>query len=99
MREPPSSRRRRSPPRPSARHPRSRRLDPDPRENDMKPASPLTDLPDGSFAAALPTQSAPMAAASAARWADYYELTKPRMNALVVITTAVGFYMAARGWS
>jgi protoheme IX farnesyltransferase len=29
------------------------------------------------------------------RWVDYYELTKPRMNFLVVITTMVGFYMAA----
>ncbi len=28
--------------------------------------------------------------------ADFYELTKPRMNFLVVITTMVGFYMAAR---
>lgn len=27
--------------------------------------------------------------------ADYYELTKPRMNFLVVVTTAVGFYMAS----
>ena len=29
------------------------------------------------------------------RLADFYELTKPRMNFLVVITTTVGFYMAA----
>lgn len=27
--------------------------------------------------------------------ADFYELTKPRLNFLVVITTAVGFYMAS----
>lgn len=33
-----------------------------------------------------------------ARAVDYYELTKPRMNALVVITTAVGFYLGSRGW-
>jgi protoheme IX farnesyltransferase len=33
-----------------------------------------------------------------ARVVDYYELTKPRMNALVVITTAVGFYLGSRGW-
>src|SRR4051812_27811586 len=67
----------------------------------MKPASPLTDLPDGSFAAALPAQPADAGVSSglAARWADYYELTKPRMNALVVITTVVGYYMATRGWS
>jgi heme o synthase len=31
------------------------------------------------------------------RLSDYYELTKPRMNFLVVVTTAVGYYMAARG--
>jgi protoheme IX farnesyltransferase len=60
----------------------------------MKPASPLADIADGSFAAALPAERQ-----TAARWTDYYELTKPRMNALVVITTAVGYYMAARGWS
>jgi protoheme IX farnesyltransferase len=33
---------------------------------------------------------------------DFYELTKPRMNFLVVITTMVGYYMASeqgRGWS
>lgn len=33
------------------------------------------------------------------QWADYLELTKPRMNFLVVITTAVGFYMAGQGGS
>ena len=32
------------------------------------------------------------------RWADLYELTKPRMNFLVVVTTMVGYYMAARSW-
>ncbi len=31
------------------------------------------------------------------RLADYYELTKPRMNFLVVVTTVVGFYMGGRG--
>lgn len=30
-----------------------------------------------------------------ARLVDFYELTKPRMNFLVVVTTMVGFYMAA----
>jgi heme o synthase len=38
------------------------------------------------------------AAARSRRWIDYYELTKPRMNFLVVATTAVGYYMASRGW-
>jgi len=37
-------------------------------------------------------------AARSRRLSDYYELTKPRMNFLVVATTAVGYYMAARGW-
>jgi protoheme IX farnesyltransferase len=36
---------------------------------------------------------------ASARWnsrlVDFYELTKPRMNALVIITTLVGFYMAS----
>src|SRR5580693_8304770 len=31
------------------------------------------------------------------RLADYYALIKPRMNLLVLGTTAVGYYMAARG--
>lgn len=39
--------------------------------------------------------TAPVAAAAPSKLADYYELTKPRMNFLVVITTTVGFYMAA----
>jgi heme o synthase len=33
-------------------------------------------------------------AAAPSRLADFYELTKPRMNFLVVVTTMVGFYMA-----
>src|SRR5882724_5514155 len=36
-----------------------------------------------------------VARSSSLRLADFYELTKPRMNFLVVITTMVGFYMAA----
>ncbi|MCC6422574.1 MAG: protoheme IX farnesyltransferase [Phycisphaerales bacterium] len=35
-------------------------------------------------------------ASLSARLHDYYELTKPRMNFLIVITTMVGFYMASR---
>src|SRR5438309_1626522 len=31
------------------------------------------------------------------RAVDFYELTKPRMNVLVVITTMVGFILASRG--
>jgi len=34
---------------------------------------------------------------AASRVNDFYELTKPRMNLLVVLTTAVGFYMASPG--
>jgi protoheme IX farnesyltransferase len=30
------------------------------------------------------------------KWVDFYELTKPRMNFLVLITTLVGFYMAGQ---
>src|SRR4051794_7314026 len=40
-------------------------------------------------AAVTRTQAAP------SRFVDYYELTKPRMNFLVLITTLVGFYMAS----
>lgn len=36
------------------------------------------------------------ASATKSRLVDLYELTKPRMNFLVVITTAVGYYMAVR---
>jgi protoheme IX farnesyltransferase len=43
----------------------------------------------------LPTTPAVVAAATPSKLADYYELTKPRMNFLIVITTTVGFYMAA----
>jgi protoheme IX farnesyltransferase len=34
-------------------------------------------------------------AAAPSRWVDFYELTKPRMNFLVLVTTLVGFYMAS----
>lgn len=38
-------------------------------------------------------------AARPSRLADFYELTKPRMNFLVLVTTAVGAYLATRpGW-
>src|SRR5438876_619008 len=36
-------------------------------------------------------------AAHPSKLVDYYELTKPRMNFLVVITTMVGVYMASPG--
>ena len=40
---------------------------------------------------------APAHATAPSRLNDFYELTKPRMNLLVVLTTAVGFYMASPG--
>jgi protoheme IX farnesyltransferase len=42
------------------------------------------------------TQISSGQAALGSRFADLVELTKPRMNALVVVTMAVGYYMAAR---
>ncbi|HEY7087476.1 MAG TPA: heme o synthase [Tepidisphaeraceae bacterium] len=43
--------------------------------------------------------AAPISSTTSApsRLLDFYELTKPRMNFLVVITTMVGFVMASRG--
>jgi protoheme IX farnesyltransferase len=55
----------------------------------METVADLTDL------TALPAPLVPEAARPS-RLADFYELTKPRMNFLVVVTTMVGFYMAMR---
>lgn len=41
--------------------------------------------------------SSPLPTAVRSRLTDFYELTKPRMNFLVVVTTMVGYYMAAHG--
>lgn len=60
----------------------------------MNAAPDIIELPDAADACA-PAPSALAAARS--RAADFYELTKPRMNFLVVVTTMVGFYMATRG--
>jgi protoheme IX farnesyltransferase len=67
----------------------------------MNTVSDIIDLPDS---AAVATADAPAAGAFAptlsaarARATDFYELTKPRMNFLVVVTTMVGFFMASRG--
>ena len=46
--------------------------------------------------AALTVDIAPASRASS-RLNDFYELTKPRMNLLVIITTMVGFCMASKG--
>jgi protoheme IX farnesyltransferase len=49
-------------------------------------------------ATTIPAVATASAASGRARvWHDFYELTKPRMNFLVVLTTMVGFYMASRG--
>ena len=56
----------------------------------MKPAT--TDLTDG--VAVVPATGRRGRAPSRAN--DYYELTKPRMNFLVLVTTMVGYYMAVR---
>ena len=71
-----------------------------------------TDIPDISLAritgaadiGALPSsranaaerQTKPDALASPSLLRDFYELTKPRLNFMVVITTFVGFYMASK---
>jgi protoheme IX farnesyltransferase len=60
----------------------------------MKPPADMPDLmlnATGAVAINAPVEESK----SPSRLADYYELTKPRMNALVVITTMVGFYMAS----
>jgi len=48
-------------------------------------------------AAPISTLNAGAAAATPSRLRDFYELTKPRMNFLVTITTLVGCYMASTG--
>jgi heme o synthase len=62
----------------------------------------IIDLPDAAVAGVgggAPAQAglAPALSAARARATDLYELTKPRMNFLVVVTTMVGFFMASRG--
>lgn len=53
-----------------------------------------TDIADASaFTADAPIAEKP---SHHSRWADFYELTKPRMNFLIVATTMVGYYMAVR---
>lgn len=62
----------------------------------MNPTHLDIDLPDDP----IQEGSATLAAApqrQISRLEDFYELTKPRMNLLVVLTTTVGFYMASVG--
>jgi protoheme IX farnesyltransferase len=56
----------------------------------MKPASDISDLSPAMATAAAHFDGA----ATPSRLRDFYELTKPRMNFLVVCTTAVGYAMA-----
>lgn len=63
----------------------------------MKPATDITEFPHGGMA--LPSlldraSHSEIVAPVPSRLRDFYELTKPRMNLLVVITTLVGFFMA-----
>lgn len=55
-----------------------------------------TEIPEVGLSPAL-TLSPSLPTAVRARLIDFYELTKPRMNFLVVVTTMVGYYMAAHG--
>lgn len=56
---------------------------------------PNTDTAEFSSLELTATASELTAVDSRSRWVDFYELTKPRMNFLVVITTMVGYYMGA----
>ncbi|MFT3787813.1 MAG: heme o synthase [Tepidisphaeraceae bacterium] len=61
---------------------------------------PIPTLDEASAASAITLEPAPAFALPSvktpSRLADYYELTKPRMNFLVVVTTVLGFYIAAK---
>jgi protoheme IX farnesyltransferase len=58
----------------------------------MKPAADTSAVPDD-FSVATATTPRPRASSRAN---DFYELTKPRLNFLVLITTLVGYYMAVK---
>jgi len=56
--------------------------------------------PDISTSSGSLVLSAPISAArTPSRFADFISLTKPRMNVLVLATTAVGYYMALPRWT
>jgi len=61
----------------------------------MKPPSQIRSL-DEAVVAGEANAAAGGRIAARSRLADFYELTKPRMNFLVLATTAVGYYMAVR---
>lgn len=54
-------------------------------------------MPTATSIADLHAGPVPAVPARVSRLVDYYALIKPRMNLLVLATTAMGFYMAARG--
>ena len=60
----------------------------------MKSTMDISRLDDVLDVASAPAPTSSVAAAPS-RLVDFYELTKPRMNFLVVITTMVGFYVAS----
>src|ERR1700753_1227623 len=65
----------------------------------MEPWTDISIRPDGFNAPRLMPQALPH---TPSRANDFYELTKPRLNFMVLITTMVGYYMAARSsadWS
>ena len=63
----------------------------------MKPATDLTSgLTDGLAVATVRRPRRDRAGRTPSKAADYYELTKPRLNFLVLVTTLVGFDMAVR---
>jgi protoheme IX farnesyltransferase len=56
----------------------------------MKPAAETSALGDGFTAVPVTSRRTP------SRATDFYELTKPRLNFLVLVTTMVGYYMAVQ---
>src|SRR5436190_8247112 len=62
----------------------------------MSSAPDIAELPDAA-ALAVVDAGPPALASFRSRVNDFYELTKPRMNFLVLVTSAVGFYMGTRG--
>ena len=65
-------------------------------ENESPGMETLPSIPEVGISPAL-SLSSPLPTAMRSRLTDFYELTKPRMNFLVVVTTMVGYYMAAHG--
>jgi protoheme IX farnesyltransferase len=64
----------------------------------MKPASDISQFTEA-VASGVASSYGSAADAVPSRLRDFYELTKPRMNFLVICTTAVGYYMAPHAGS